>query len=214
MKTDMSLRELEDAGNTVNCIYVLNNTKGVERGNVVFTVPKSIGMGLDNVLIPATFIPIDLQDQVSKKQLLESSEFRRSLSTRRLRLITNEYATSLLNEEGAEEERDRLFNETQAIMNQVQSPEDMVTGDMIDPSVAKVKTSETAGVDEGEEINQGVISILDRLKDNNDEIGALNSLKSLGELSKGDYNYVVRTVNPKYNRIRHWASEFLKPSKK
>ena len=69
-QTELKFSELEKL--TSGGVYILNNTAGHERGKVVFTVPHANGQGHDTVIVPATFIPVDLLEQVSRRQLANS----------------------------------------------------------------------------------------------------------------------------------------------
>lgn len=87
-------------------VFVINNLKQEVRGNIVIPVARKNGNGQDVVRVPPTFIPIDLTMQVSKSQLMESTEFRKTIANRLLLLVTPEYAETILDTpEGQEESR-------------------------------------------------------------------------------------------------------------
>jgi hypothetical protein len=91
-------------------IWVLNTTQGERRGNVFFTVPNQTGTREDQVTVFASFAPACLTDQVTRKQLLDSSSFRRAVNLGMLKLISEDDAQSLLEEPGAREEAERVRN--------------------------------------------------------------------------------------------------------
>lgn len=202
----ITVRDLEKDPETGG-VFVLNNTSGAERGVVIFTVPQNNGVDLDVVKIPATFIPIELTAQVSKKQLLSSSELRKCVNSRKIILLDEDYALELLDEEDAVKEKERLFNEEQAILNINQAlDEDVMTGDMLDPELARHK-DRTAG--STKEPSMRVQVLVDQLNESGDETGALNSLRNLGKLEKEDYLHIAKKVDRKFGRIKAWAEAKL-----
>lgn len=110
IKRSMTIAELEATGDK-GPVWVLNTMTGDMQGQLLINVPKKHGNGQDLARIPKTFIPIDLTDQVSKGQLLESSEFRKTITGGLLKLITQEYAELVLGSDEGREEKRRVLNE-------------------------------------------------------------------------------------------------------
>jgi hypothetical protein len=110
IKKSMTIADLEDSGEK-GAVWVLNTMTGDMQGQLLINVPKKHGNGQDLVRVPKTFIPMDLTDQVSKGQLLESSEFRKTITGGLLKLITPEYAELVLSSDEGKEERRRVTNE-------------------------------------------------------------------------------------------------------
>ena len=77
-------------------VYILNTTKGGDRGEVFFTVPNANGTKEDHVRIPNTYIPVCLTDQVTRRQLLDSSSFRRAISLGAITLLQSDDAEETL----------------------------------------------------------------------------------------------------------------------
>ena len=92
-------------------VWVLNNTRDNLEGKVICSIPKKNGNGADIIRVPRSFIPFDLTQQVGRSQLLESAEFRKTVNTKLIKLITPEYAAVLLGTDEAKEEQQRLVNE-------------------------------------------------------------------------------------------------------
>lgn len=85
-------------------VWAMNNLS--QAGMVLIGVPKRNGNGQDVAKIPHTFIPIDLTMQVNKAQLLDSSDFRKAVQSKLIRLVTDEYAAKILSSaEGKKEEQ-------------------------------------------------------------------------------------------------------------
>lgn len=105
--TNLAEMEKEDKGS----VFVLNVATGELNGQILINVPKKHGNGSDLVKIPRTFIPMDLTNQVTRSQLMESSEFRKTVTGGLLKLVTPEYAEMLLSSEDGREEKRRIENE-------------------------------------------------------------------------------------------------------
>lgn len=218
MSKQLTIRDIEnqDRGG----IFVLNKSRGIEKGRIVFQVPKLNGIGSDAVVIPATFIPIDLTEQVSRKQVLESSAFRRAVNSRRIELISEEEYNSLMGQPGATEEQNKLFNMEQVHMNTVQSLDNIMDRErnVVDPALAPFKkgAGETEPQTEhadthdmgGEEgrVHPAVLQVVASLEDDKDETAAVNTLRSLGELSLEDYTFVMKNADRSYSQLRTYCN--------
>jgi hypothetical protein len=109
IKRSMTIADLEVSEK--GPVWVLNTMTGDMQGQLLINVPKKHGNGQDLVRVPKTFIPLDLTDQVSRGQLMESSEFRKTITGGLLKLITPEYADLVLGSDEGREERRRVTNE-------------------------------------------------------------------------------------------------------
>lgn len=109
MKKELSIQELEAQGEK-GSVYVINTSPRGSRGDVLFSAPKKNGNGSDVVRITKTWIPQDLTDQVTKAQLLESSEFRKTVRKGLIKLVTADYAELILTQSDAQEEAQRIAN--------------------------------------------------------------------------------------------------------
>lgn len=78
---------------TVAPLYVLNRTD--PRGNVAFSAQNDLGQPVA-VVVPATFIPVDLTQQATKDSLLKSTYFRRALNMGQLVILETEGAEAYL----------------------------------------------------------------------------------------------------------------------
>ena len=114
VKKFMTLGELEDSGRQ-GPVWVMNMTQEPVPGKVHFAVPKKNGQGYDGVRVPLTFIPIDLTGQVPKSQLMESNEFRQTVTKGLVRPVTREYAEILLATPDGRAEAARVQQEMMAV---------------------------------------------------------------------------------------------------
>lgn len=204
----IKLRDLE--ANDSNSVFVLNNTKGSTRGQVIFGVPKATGVGLDTVVIPATFIPVELTEQVSKHQLMASSEFRNALSKGLIVAIKDEWAIEYLQSQDALDEIERLSNakEYQRNVMTVTKTDDIEIqgGDQME-RLAVASGTENMIDDFGKinGVNATVVQIVEMLKDSKDQKGTIASLRAAGELEKEDYRYVMGNAPKEFTDVINWA---------
>lgn len=102
-------------------VFVMNASTGDLQGQILINVPKKNGNGSDIVRIPKTYIPIDLTAQVPRGQLMEASEFRKTVTNKLVKVVTPEYAQLLLSSEEGKEEKRRIENEMQKARTALQN---------------------------------------------------------------------------------------------
>ena len=102
----LDLIDLEEK--SIRRVWVVNKTRGENRSRVIFSVPKTRGQGQDLIEVPNTWLPVDLTQQITKRQLMESSDFRTALNAGLLVLIDEKEAQEALQDEDAAEELARL----------------------------------------------------------------------------------------------------------
>jgi hypothetical protein len=159
-------------------VWALNTTEGDRRGNVFFTVPNPNGNREDQVIVPATWVPVNLTAQVTRKQLLESSTFRRAMSTGMLKIISNDDAQKILGEPGAREEADKV---NRIIIGNVAEEAQAGMG-RERPAVAAATTSNLSTA------VATFIDMLDTVADNE----ALNSYRTMGRLRLEEMRAILR----------------------
>lgn len=161
-------------------VWVMNITRGDARSIVHLTVPKLTGGGDDKVEIPVTSIPVNLTDQVPKRQLLASGNFRKAISRQFLRLISEEEAETLLSQPAAQKELNRLQSETDAFTSGVPTVT-FTNTDNIRPRIQSL----TALMEEGVE----------------DEV--IHTLNAIGELNKDEADYLTNKAKElKFNEVQ------------
>ncbi len=85
-------------------------------GEVLLAIPKRNGTGQpDPLRMPQTWLPQELTRDIPRQRLLQSSEFRKAVSSRLIGLIDEETARRLLRQGGAVEEQQRLTAQTKHI---------------------------------------------------------------------------------------------------
>lgn len=207
-QNQIRLRDLE-ADTKENSVFVLNNTKKEKRGQVIFGVPKATGVGLDTVVVPATFIPIELTEQVSRNQLFNSAEFRKAVSSGMLLLMKSGWASAYLESEDAKAEIDRLRNSQEFHRTVMTATK---TDDIVIPNVDSLEEQATASVRgsvDGKgvihDINPAVVHTVELLKESKDQKGTIASLRAMGELERHDYRYVMENCPNEYLEVINWA---------
>lgn len=173
--------ELTDIGG----VYCLNTTPETKRSQVVFTVAKMQGTGTDNILIPVMTYPVELTTQVTKRQLLNSSEFRRAISMGYIRLITREYFNQLMSEPGAMEIVNRELN------NMKRAPD------------TKNNQEEREHVDPHDGVNPKYILEAEALVAGDiTERALITNIKASGDLTRRDAQYLWKTCGTEYSLLR------------
>lgn len=111
----------------VASLYVLNRTSK-PKGNIAFNSVDEMNRSAC-VFIPATFIPIDLTEIVTREGLFQNKDFKRNLSSGRLVIVDNESVEAYFRgNKTAKAERARL----QGMTDSADVPEVYGDGDEID----------------------------------------------------------------------------------
>lgn len=184
--TSIDALEQSDRGG----VYCLNITPPNKRSQVIFTVAKTNGIGLDSLYIPAMTYPVELTAQVTKRQLMESSEFRKAVSMRFIRLITKEYYDQLMSEDGA---YDIVRRELAAANSR--------PTDITEVTDAESMDAETQGVNAkyvlmAEQVNSGELT----------EQAAVREIKVAGNLTKDDAKYLWKKCDT-HTSLRNYISQ-------
>ena len=168
-------------------IWVMNATKGNRRGNVFFTVANATGTREDQVNVPATFIPINLTNQVTREQLLSSSSFRRAVNHEMLKLVLPEDAEKFMKEPDSIRE----FEQVRAQMIDSVAGEAQYGMDKEQSTQVQHDTVTAAGI--SVPVSQ-FIDLMDTKKDSD----ALTELRNMGDLEIAEYKAILqraRTLN-------------------
>ena len=158
-------------------VWALNNTKGEYRGNVFFTVPSlNNGLREDQVLVSCTFAPVNLTEQVTRKQLLDSSSFRRAVASQTLHIISAADAQELLKDTAIRAEYDRVVQER-------------VGSHTLESTTALGREEPQKDVSELNGVGAHVIQFVALLETATDT-EAVVSCRNLGELSKEEWQHI------------------------
>lgn len=192
-------------------VFVINATNGDLGGNLLFSVPKLSGNGYDLIRVPKTFIPLDLAMQVSRKQLVESSEFRATVNKGLVKICSREYARALLESEDGKLEQTRIQNELRAARMVVENA--VVQEDSDDDYIEVKKVEATAKT--ASDTDQKTVSIKLKTMVNNakheewTQVAIVAALKKYGDLQKKEVGYLSKQYKDS-PRIRKYLREVAK----
>jgi hypothetical protein len=192
----MSLSYLEIEKASVRRIWAINKTPAKSRRQLIFTVQKNSGSGVDVVFIPSTWIPIDLTGQIPKKTLLASSDFRKAIANGVIEILTEAEAAVLNKKEGATQEKERVS--TQLMNSNAIVQRDIVEEDGEDDTRDELESSAK------------VVQFVEDMKIS-DEISSLNNLRSMGELEMQELRFVRQASKDLgYTKIRKYCNLEIK----
>lgn len=135
-----SLTDLEKTDR--GAVYVINGMKGEGMGYILINIPRKNGNGSDILRVPPTFIPIDATSQVTKQQLMDSTEFRQSVLKRIIRLVNPIYAEKVMQTAEAQAELQRVTEEMSR--NRVAAASALLNGDEDHVATAMFQSDEEA----------------------------------------------------------------------
>lgn len=171
-------------------IWVLNTTVAPTRSNLVFGVPSTTG-GITTLIIPATFLAMNLTDQAPKLAILNSESFRRAVYKKLLVPVTEEYAAKTQTLAGAREEMERLRNFASSSNTPAMGLSEVQGGENVEEW--KVGLSPT------------VVTMIELMRDTA-ETDVLNTARNLGELHRREYRAIARKAKElEYKTVRRWA---------
>lgn len=176
-------------------LFVVNRTNN-PLGNINITVVGDDGQKT-TVVVPATFIPFDMSNYISKQALLRAPEFRKLVANKLIVLADPEESVAFIESSArAQREQKRLLSSN---VNSDEG-EEFVT---IDDNVREVK----ANVPELE-AQPFILAIIDRenSEDAGDLITELDARSA--NLKMADVEYLM--ANTKQATIKQWAADMIR----
>ena len=193
-------------------VWALNGSSESELaqpGEVHVGIPKINGSKVDDLHLPQSWLPVCLTDQIPRPQLLASSEFRTAVTNRLVVLITAEFAEEISEQEGAEEERERLLELRRTVR------EATASRTIADSGAEVISTSEIT--DRQTEINAAKSDELDAsfvLFANNlhskSDIECLNLIRGRGKFSGRELKHLLKELKDKPKTIEFISSRMKK----
>lgn len=177
------LREKEEGAP----IWTLNKTRGASRGPVLFACSRQSGSETDSIRIPDTWLPINICEQLPRKQILDAPSFRSSARNGMISFLTDEEAEDMFTKTGAQEELRRISQQNAQIAGEVAkqfADHDGPNQDNVSPKV---------------------ISFMEKVGDQG-EIAVINSLRNIADdLQPADKNYIRDFANGRgHSKIVSW----------
>jgi len=201
----ISLQDLEDTKET--SVYVINTSPKNMRGDVLFVADKPNGRSSDTVRVMLTWIPQDLTELTPRRQLLNSSEFRRTIAKGLIRLVNPAYARKVLETEDAQVEVARLENLRSAARASLQG----ITVTDIDSERTTARVSRGArAVQEEESSQQGMTQFDHFLRglEGKGQVEVLNALRNLASFTKKQLKKVIAEFE-QFPRVVNYAKKQL-----
>jgi hypothetical protein len=212
----ISISELDE--NIGGSLWVLNDAqnmkrkngqKGTIRGKIFIGIPDVAGKTTDGLVIPQTWLPIDVNTMVPRQQLLQSRQFRRALNDGLIKIISEEDAQRILSTVGAEEEQERLDRENDIVLEATKQRK--ITAEMTlvggnrdddDPDEGVEMFGEESlaeatkrGIEADEDGVQPSFKMLaDRWADEGD-MSVLNAMRARGKFTPAELRYMKAVLN-------------------
>lgn len=189
----------------IGTVYVINRTSGQNRSDIVFTVPGINGGQGESVVVPSTWIPVELTVFSTRQQLLNSVPFRRMVHEGYLEIVDEESAVATLSTEEAKEEIEIVRNQQRLTETLSASPE-MVVGnsDTIDPARKRAAQQARSGSQESTTPDAVIQQLVARLTAEEITEGqAISQLRTImNDLTKADVEYMLENIPAKrFSRV-------------
>ena len=179
-------------------VWCLNTSHGDTHGEIMFQC-QGRGNNTISVMVPMTFVAINLTDQIAKTYLLDSENFRRAVSQGGITLIDSAMAEKINATSGASEEIARV--KSMAVNVGVLESIDTITGSRTKlaksdtdakPNVRQRTASASAAV---EKVGAKVQAIM---IDEQSEMSKINRLRTIrNELTSTDAIYIRQAAERK-----------------
>src|SRR5690606_7211706 len=187
-------------------LFVMNRTKPA--GNINMTVTGDDGIS-QTVVIPTTFIPVDMSNFVSKAALLRSTVFRRLVASGSVVLVDpNNARDAIENDPRAAREAKRLVS-INAAVNSTDGP-GVIEMDYSGVVSEEKRSQATAGDEEdaGQQINPFAIGIVSRANSGDDIADLICDLESHAHtLEIVDFDYIMTNVSDQ--TLKSWVDTYL-----
>ena len=195
-----------------------------ERADVVIQVNSAVGDERETVVIPQSFLPVDVTEYASLRDLLESGSFRKALREGLITVIDEDSADELFNAPGADVERKRLREQEIKIRN-LSAARAITKTEVINVSNPSendnhVPYSEVHPVHEiphteEDDFDPSFVANVMRWSQM-DSISVLNEMRVSGKFSRRELSYVMSKLDPVKQKdvIEHIKSKINLKKKK
>lgn len=200
MKKFLSVSELEQEDQR-RPIWALNGSAQSEigqAGEVHIGIPKvNGGTKIDALHLPQTWLPQCLTDSIPRSQLLASSEFRNAVQSKLLILITAEYAESISQQEGAEEERQLLLARKKEIREATAARSITQSGaEIVNTTEISERAAQESQVEKTDGLDPGFIMFANTMPMKAD-IEIINALRGRGKITRGEIKHLTKLLSDK-----------------
>lgn len=168
-------------------LHVVNSSS--PKGNITFEVADGMG-GKTSILLPATWVDVDLTTQSPKDSILSNPQFRKFVAAGFIKVCSPSYIKSLSMKEGYSKEQAKVYNAAV-------SAGEGFKGDTNKGAETAIK---------GENVSGFVLNLVN--SDNVEESEAVNSVRMQEDtLTKEDLTYLVNEC--KFAKVKTLAAEIL-----
>lgn len=196
-----------------------------ERADVVIQINSAVGDERETVVIPQSFLPVDVTEYASLRDLLESGSFRKALREGLITVIDEDSADELFNAPGADVERKRLREQEIKIRNlsaarAITKTEVINVSNPSENTTTAVPRSEVRPVHEiphTEEDDYDPSFVANVMRwSQMDSISVLNEMRVSGKFSRRELSYVMSKLDPVKQKdvIEHIKSKMNLKKKK
>jgi hypothetical protein len=190
----LGLVELAEMIDTGAPIYVLNKSR--PKGDISVTTFRPDGTP-QLIIIPKTWVPICVTDQVPHEDLKRSTDFKKNIQGRLVQLVSADYAKGILGTEEGIEETQRLY------VSKFADWKESAGDEAPDMSLDNIQGF-AEQLQQEEDVNIKVKDILSRDISNTEKVHLLRA--EAEELQKIDLEYIVANAEGK---PKTWAEEML-----
>jgi hypothetical protein len=168
-------------------LHVINSSN--PKGNITFEVADGMG-GKTSILLPATWVDVDLTTQSPKESILTNPQFRKFVAAGFIKLCSSSYVKSLSAKEGYAKEQTKVYNAAAAA-------EEGFKGEVNKGADTAIK---------GEKVSGFVLNLVN--SESVEESEAVNSVRMQEDtLTKEDLSYLVNEC--KFAKVKALAAEIL-----
>lgn len=195
-----------------------------ERADVVIQVNSAVGDERETVVIPQSFLPVDVTEYASLRDLLESGSFRKALREGLITVIDEDSADELFNAPGADVERKRLREQEIKIRN-LSAARAITKTEVINVSnpsengnhvpYSEVRPVHEIPHTEEDDFDPSFVANVMRWSQM-DSISVLNEMRVSGKFSRRELSYVMSKLDPVKQKdvIEHIKSKINLKKKK
>ena len=183
------LRDAELTIDKDSSLYVMNRTN--EPGAINMTCTDRNGVRIP-VVIPNTFIPIDMSNFVPKENLLRDSSFRKLVQSGAVIIVHSEDAENAIkNNPRAKKEQDRIYAVNADLQDDVGSG-----GEFVEIGTERNREPERV-ITENDNIAPFALGVVERSKDSGDDVqDILSDIESRAySLTANDLDYITNNVS-------------------
>ncbi len=207
---NITLSEFE-RDETQKSLYCINTTKGRSRGQVIFSVPRAGTMGMESVIIPPTFIPIELTAQANRDQLLASTDLRKAIAKGLIELVSSVDAISFMGTDPhAKIEFNRLANAQEYQRNVMTAThmDDVPEHNIVDPAMQEFAAPIHYDMENAvDSVTGSIVHLIGMLQESKDDTDAIASVRAMGELTTQDLKYIYEKAPKECKNLVNWARE-------